>query len=399
MTTKHRIPRTLFVHDNFPPFVGGSVTMMYNLSLGLDLSESYAITQLPEGLTLGAGNDNSVSIDMPKKGLKGISKKWAKGSRFGLPSFFIMIQIPKIVSEAIKASKKTNPEVVMTTYPGHHFTIAGWLTARRLKLPLVVYYHSLWVETRKRRLERIMAKVFEYFICKGAEKVLVATPPTSEYLNGKLSIESGVIEHTLDSRIWPLDEKPVRVKSMPKNILMLGGINKFNQDSVIAFSKAVARNPNIKFKILTAQSIEDLKRIGVDCTQVTAQFCSREQLKATILEADTLYMALGFKTPVQTEVEVVIPTRMMDYIATGIPIIAHGPANTWTLQEAKNRGWGFCINSLDVTTVEASLTEFLEMPDYNTLVQSAWNEANRRDYKKISGLLAHYLSQASGKIK
>jgi glycosyltransferase involved in cell wall biosynthesis len=394
---KHKVPRTIFVHDHFPPFVGGSVTMMYNLSLGLELDNSFAVTQLPVEYTLSSGHDSSISISMASIGIKGIPKMFVRASRWGLPSFFIMGQIPKIVSAIIKSAKKTDAKVIMTCWPNHHFTIAAWIAAKRLKLPLVVYFHSLWVETRKRPLERFVAKHFEKRICRSARKILVATPPTATYLKEKLGVDSGVIEHTINSQVWPLDETIVRTKQNPRKILMLGSVNKFNQDSVIAFSKAVSKIPDLELTILTGQKIEQLEKIGLDTSRITCAFVSRDQLKDTILSADALYLALGFDTPVQKEVEVVIPTRLMDYLASGIPIIAHGPGNTWTIQEAKNKGWGFAIDSLEDELVHHSLEKFLTLPSYNEIVQSSWKEAKRRDYVNQSKLLADYLMQASGK--
>ena len=111
------------------------------------------------------------------------------------------------------------------------------------------------------------------------------------------------------------------------------------------------------------------------------------------MSADVLYLALGFDTQVQKEVEVVIPTRLMDYLPTGIPIIAHGPSNVWTLQEAKNKNWAFCINSVDVEEVQLSLNAFMAKDDYSDIVEGAWVEANRRDNVKQSEILANALRE------
>lgn len=396
MTHKYRIPRTLFVSDVFPPFVSGSVTMMHNLFLGLDAGNSILVTQGPERFSpsRAGGYDPTCSVEIARREIPGIPSLLVRGFRWGLPAAIMMSQVPAIVSEAVRAAKEVDAQVVMTCWPFGHFTTAGWLVARKLKLPFTVYLHSLWYETRRELGDRIIAKLLEPTILRGATQVLVATPPTAAYLDEKMGLKCDVLEHSVNSQLWPLDNE-IRIQRTPRSLLMLGSVNKFNLDSVVAFTKAIAQIPGIQLTILTGQSIEQLQDLGVDCSRVTNFFCPRDQLKETILKADALYVALGFDTPVQKEVEVVIPTRLVDYLPTGIPIVAHGPKNTWTIQEARTRGWGYVIDSLDAGVVKSSMEAFLDMPGYEKPVLAAWDEARRRDYLNQSGILANYLWQTA----
>lgn len=394
MKKKHKIPRTLLVNDNLPPFVGGSITMTYNLALGLDFSESVAISQEPKGFTFASGFDESIEIDIKETKIPGLNKIFYRGSRFGLVTIFMMFRIPRIVRAGIKEAKRINADVVFTSWPTEHFTIAAWIIAKRLKLPLVVYYHSLWTETKHNFIAKKVAQIFEERINKAAKKVLVATPPTREYLKNKFGIECEVIEHTINSKIWNSKRREEVSRSSPRNILMLGAVNKFNKDSVVAFSKALSSIDDVKLTILTGQSISDLESYGIDTTKVECFFCPRERLIETILGADVLYLAIGYDTPIPLETRVVIPTRLMDYLPAGIPIIAHGPDTTWTIQEARNKKWAKVINTLDLEDLNQEVKLFLEQSNYDDIIKGALEETKRRDFQNISKTLSDILHEA-----
>jgi len=372
---------------------------MYNLLTELDLSESTLVSQSKEGFSasIGAGYDPTVAIDIERHEVKGIHSIFARGSSYGLPSLALMLMVRKIVWVAKAVAKKQRPEVIFATWPSNAFAAAGYYAAKSLGIPMVFYLHDLWEETQRTAITKWISRRLEPKIFKGAEELLSITDPTTTYLNEKYgALESTVLEHSVNSSLWDLSARTDRSTEHPKKFLMLGSVNKFNSDSVVVFSKALAQHEDVNLHILTGQSRETLAGIGLDVSKVTSGFVSRDDLQETILSADVLYLALGFDTQVQKEVAVVIPTRLMDYLPTGIPIIAHGPANVWTLQEAKNKQWGFCINCVEEQEVKAKLNHFMEMKDYSEIVQGAWDEANRRSNKKQSEILAKALRRAAG---
>ena len=394
--SKHKIPRALFITDTFPPFISGSTTMMYNLFLGIDANDSILITQSTDGLSFsGPVVDHSWPVNISRVEIKGISRIFAHGYRWGLPPLFFFGRLPNIIYKAIKKAEEIKPQVVVTCWPSDHYTIAGWITAKILKLPLVVYLHSLWVETKRTFLERKIAQLFEPLVLKSAARVIVATPPTADYLKEKLGINCDILEHTVNTILWPLNSTNKTVNCSPKNILMLGAVNKFNRDTVIAFSRAIYRIKELNLTILTFQSVEQLKKIGLDCSRVNSHYCPRDRLKETILKADILYLPLGFNTPIPKEVKVVIPTRLMDYLPSGIPILAHGPKKSWTMEEADNKGWGYVIDTLDVDSIVTSLKEFISKTNYQEYISNAYQEAKRRDFRNISKLFADILISVS----
>ncbi len=137
MILKHKIPPTLFITDASPPFVHGSVTMMYNLFLGLELNNSALVTQSPIGFspTKGGGIDNSCSWEISRSEIPGLPKYIIRGSPWGLPRAMMFLQVPIIQREAYQIAKTINPQIVMTCWQFEHFTTAAWLISRKLNLP------------------------------------------------------------------------------------------------------------------------------------------------------------------------------------------------------------------------------------------------------------------------
>ena len=99
MNTTHKIPRVLFVGDKYPPFVGGSVTLMHNLFMGLDTSESLLVTQSTQGYspaaasgidrTASAGSIARIEVDgIPARARQGLEvgasrRPWSWHRSFG----------------------------------------------------------------------------------------------------------------------------------------------------------------------------------------------------------------------------------------------------------------------------------------------------------------------------
>jgi hypothetical protein len=156
----------------------------------------------------------------------------------------------------------------------------------------------------------------------------------------------------------------------------------------------VANQGRYKLRILSRQSLNDLSQMGLDTSCLESGFVPKHKLKETILAADFLYLALGFQTEVQTEVEVVLPTRLMDYLPSGIPIIAHGPSDTYTLDEAKRRNWAKVINTKDPQELSQELNNLLNHENFDSIVDGALAESHRREYFNMSKILADTLKQA-----
>ena len=384
--------------DCLPPYIGGSITLMQNLMQNFDLNNCIAITpSVWESKKIGVNVDETTKVKIKKYEVRFFSYFFERITRYGLNIFNLFFSVPSIVLSIIKNAKKHKPKVIFSCWPSNAFAISAWIASKYLKLPLVFYLHDLWYETRIQFVEKKIVKYLERFIFKSASCLLVISEPTKHYLEKKYKLcNIKVLEHSVNSKIWDLSKIPNYNHRKIKKIIMLGGVNKFNHDSVKVFSKVIDSIGKLEMMIFSKQSIKDLKETyDISIKNINTSFIDRSKLHVELLKCDALYLPLGFNTLVKKEVEVVIPTRMMDYLPSGIPIITHGPGNTWMIKQAKSNGWAFVIDSNKKNIVENHLNSFLGMDSYDKLIKNSHFEAKRRDSKLISKKLNDVLIKFS----
>ena len=102
-------------------------------------------------------------------------------------------------------------------------------------------------------------------------------------------------------------------------------------------------------------------------------------------EADLLYLPLAFETPWQDEIRTVFPTKAVEYMVSGTPILLHGPADSFTVKDAREHGWALVVDTKDPEALWDGIRRLLaDRPLREKLVENARAAAVRRDARKIA---------------
>jgi glycosyltransferase involved in cell wall biosynthesis len=79
-------------------------------------------------------------------------------------------------------------------------------------------------------------------------------------------------------------------------------------------------------------------------------------MPATLQQADALLLPFSFSAEQRDVVSTSFPTKTADYLASGVPVLVHAPAQATIAQMAAAEGWGLVVSE----PCEASLARALE---------------------------------------
>jgi len=109
-------------------------------------------------------------------------------------------------------------------------------------------------------------------------------------------------------------------------LALSGGVNASNEGAVEHIAAAVKALPDVELWIYTRTNEQYLKRLGVEGDAFHLTTVSRDHLIAELQKADILFLPHGFSERESTEeIETIFPTRTIEYLIAGRPILAHVP--------------------------------------------------------------------------
>jgi glycosyltransferase involved in cell wall biosynthesis len=361
--------KVLVVAANFPPTIGGSQTLLYNLFRYFP-SDSYA-----------AVSQNTGPFD-PESRLP--------CSCYYAPNLPLIqriynrvwpLCIPLLEKTVYRAQLKEKAGALFLNLPDGAFLIAGWRLARKMSLPYYVFLHDLW-EENERYLNVRVARHFEKQILTGAETVFTITDRARQYYLDKYNVDSKVLLHTIDpeyTNIPPRTRLPW-TSGMSFRIVASGSFYPdMNLDTLRSLNKAIIAHPdeNIELRILTQYFNQSFLEEFCD-PRITIKSCTKQEVWQELGDADLLYVPLSFRSRNPAEIETVFPTKVTEYALADVPIIVHGPAHCYTVDYARRRRWAYTVYRPDPDALWKSILHIRD----NEKLRKRLSGAGRRIVKE-----------------
>jgi len=390
--------RALVISACLPPMSSGSAKMMRNLlgpfppSSLVFLRGNNAMFRLGQEDALGPAE----VADMPNRLRR-------RSFRISLPAWLEYLWAPAIGRRAAGVVRRERVVSIFANYPYGYFLVAAWLAARATGIPLHVYMHSLWEETIDNAADRVMARLFEARIFRDAAAVYVPTEAAAAHYRAKHRIEPRILPHAVnladraDAPAGPPDTAP----RGERTVLFTGGVYKMNRDTLQAMVRTVEKmavapgEPGIRLLVCAPNDPALLARLGIAGPRTEVRFVDTATAMRLQREADLLYLPLAFDTPWRDEIRTVFPTKAVEYLVSGRPILLHAPADCFTVEDARRWGWAHVVDTIDSAPLEAAIWRLLSDAGLRTaLVQGARAAAASRDAKAIAAGLRRDLGLA-----
>ncbi len=322
--------RVLISSWAFPPVSSGSGYILYQLLRHFPQEELVAVHGISEPTAYQGQSLDVISSPVTMFG----SYVWSRRMMRRLPAVYI----PRIRRRIVKLARKYGVQRIYAHYPDGCFTVAAWQAAEELGLPLTVYLDVLWEESGVDSLA--LSRAFEHKVLQRADSRFAITEFAVEHLEGKHGVKVELLPHTTDTAELPEGLRPLPGNGPPV-VHFAGNIHsRMNGDAVLRLARAAAiARTSPKLDMCTPSLPDELRKLGISSRYVDQASLAVAQARSTVL-----FLPLAFEGPQPLMIRHNFPTKAMDYLRSGRPILVHAPADSYLTWLARKEGFALVVD-------------------------------------------------------
>jgi glycosyltransferase involved in cell wall biosynthesis len=281
-----------------------------------------------------------------------------------------------MLSTTLKLASEFKPDLVFTI-PDNDVSWCAYLTARRLKLPLVTNFQDWWPQNLywseserpfppvRRLIEHRFRRMYA-----ASELAFCTSEGMKEFLGPHRNAVTlfpcpGNAPTNVSAANAPHGSKPLRV-------LYAGTIAGSYGRSVLSLSRELADSP--KFRLVVYGPPPDWN--DADVSWATAKgiyrgFVSHDELRELLASADIFLTVMSFEEPLELMSRVSFTTKFLEYTQYGRPILVWGPPYCQPVLVAKKTLAGLPVESPDPAAVVSALEQLMSESEYKRFTAGA----------------------------
>jgi glycosyltransferase involved in cell wall biosynthesis len=236
--------------------------------------------------------------------------------------------------------------------------IAGAVAARLAGVPHIVMVFDLWEENAYSDVQRALAARVEPSIFRGAAVVVGYCSQTVEHYRAKHGIDADAIA----TPVLPGVAEPVVPAdgSSSRRLLLAGAVYWAQRDAVARLLSLRGRIPHLE--MVTVGSVEMLRHAGLTADR-SEPTMPADELRRYLATADVLFLGLSLDSPYPAVVRTATPARLVEYMASGRPLLIHAPADSYVAEYARREDFAEVVDVADEEALLAGLRRVLDDPE------------------------------------
>ncbi len=261
----------------------------------------------------------------------------------------LLITVMSMIRSACRLGDTWKAERVLAVFPHRWSLLAGALIAWRLKLPLALYMHDLCAEALAFRnpVRRWFWQFIDRVCLRRASLVLVPTEEFAAHYRRRGLRRCVVLAHCVSRR--------ARASAPPPGdgrlrLLYSGALYEPHASAAEAFIAATRSCNDVRVTYLT-----DPNACGGLLGRVGARWLPHAEAIAELPRADVFVVLLGIDAPCSEEVQGCFPSKLIDYLSIGRPILAIVPAGCFVDRIVSSNGCGIVVPRHDTTSIRAAI--------------------------------------------
>jgi glycosyltransferase involved in cell wall biosynthesis len=159
----------------------------------------------------------------------------------------------------------------------------------------------------------------------------------------------------INSEDWQQNARKDWTINKPVRIRYGGRIGWSIKESIYQFASAVSKlnkeGLDIRFEIYSPQAQEIKEEIGKYTGVFAYDMVSRDKLQESLVASDLLLAAYDFDELSKSKAAYSMPTKIVEYMASGTPIILYAPADLAVTKYAKEGQWAYIISEDSETKI------------------------------------------------
>jgi hypothetical protein len=373
--------KILLATKSYPPVIGGSAFLLYELLRNFpkdSIEAVYGVNDPP--------NNSNLVLPFKSKQVLLLNNKMLT---VRVNRYFPQLIIWLIKREIKRKVLKENISKIYIHYPNASFSIAAYLVSQELRVPYDIYFDILW-EERPGKSEQRLARLYEKKIVESAGFVFAITEFGSDYLSKKHNREVLFVPHTLDySNI--ADKPVIHEQGAQLKIHFAGGIyHDMNQDCIVRLLQAVKLTGlDIELEFCTPDIPKEIAN-----ENITKKYLSKDELLKAQKKATLLFLPQAFYSSTPDMITNNYPTKTMEYLCSGRPILVHSPSTSYLSYSARKDDYAYVVDEPSVELLAQAILEICINTDLQySLALGALNFAHTRESRYWADFIYKKLNQ------
>ncbi len=269
--------------------------------------------------------------------------------------------IPFTTIKGLLVALREKPDYILATsdIPHGHFMIAAFFIAEILRKPLFFYLFDPIEEFASSRMHKMLLKYFEPRMFRYASGIITMNSHLAEYYRKKYAVDCKVLHHSVRC---PALVRPAVSRGVNKTfrIVFSGNISKYQLDALLHLKEAVKLiNLNVKPVIYTPVNKATLDFYGLTGDDIMISHVDHRKLEAELKKADILFLPLSFKNADSIVVKAAFPSKTMDYLASGRPVIVHAPRDCFIAEYAREKNFAEVVTDNNAASLANAIESLL----------------------------------------
>jgi glycosyltransferase involved in cell wall biosynthesis len=378
----------VLVSSYFPPVVGGTSTVLRNLLAQLNPQKISVVTENRELPADAPRTEVPQGLKIYKTGLHAsLFKKipyiwrWERFFRFAL-----IFHVRELTLRAIKESEA---KFILGIYPNWPFLIGAYLAHRASGIPLLTYHMDIPVRrSAMAAFEGFFIETYEEKILRAANKRLIISDGYAQDFTHRFGLNSTLLPHSID-----LAEVRRRMAELPgpptdgPTRIVHTGIVEGQKEGLLRIAKTLHKNPDLDARLIlsTPTPREHLLSQGFDLPCVEILTLPHDKVLDLQASAHILVTVLPFFHKTKEGALTGYPTKLVEYLATGRPILIHAPAWTHLCQHANRDGYASIVDHPCEESIADAIRKLRQDNAHaRTISQKATEQANNFDIQKVT---------------
>lgn len=410
-----RYPKVLLLGEPFNDYTGMGITLL-NLfkdwpkenitiaSYNLDVNLCEKLRPCAQYVVFGNIN-NRTSTHTPSKQSKGIKTILRDCIKYiydktGLADFR-RIPITKSLLDCIESFQ---PDIIFSalgTLNRIRFCEEVMTYAPNSKLAL--YIVDDWPNTR------FNGRLFKWFWRKKydtAYRQIITRADTClsicQYMSDSYKSQYGVVFHPFHNPVdivkWDSIERKRKYKDNVFSVLYVGKINQDTQKTLQDLCKVVSslnqKGENIVFDIYSPNTKHKINLTKYNGCNIKGQI-PNEQIPMLMKGYDALFLTLGFSNTSRQYVRLSMPTKLTEYLVSGVPILLYCPEEIALSKYVSEHNAAVVCNKPDKKLLQSVLLNLIHNNDYNKdVVRCARELSQQHDIKVVRERFRNVLDAA-----
>lgn len=260
--------------------------------------------------------------------------------------------IPWTVWRGVQLVRAQQIEAIFTV-PWDQFTIAAYFLHKITCLPLYVYVMDDHFGGRKHRILRpVLYSLLMPFVMRSARRVWGVSDEMCEYLNRTYNTDCTPLLPLVDLSIFSSSDLEARDVASVVNIVFTGAIYSGQADSVRRLVRLLDRGLkssttqpiNVHLTLYTMMSEDALRRMGMLGSNVSIGRVTNENIPQVLSNASIAFVPISFDPAMRHFAETSFPSKIAEYVASGVPILAHVPPYSTVARYCREHGCGLVVD-------------------------------------------------------